>query len=190
MRNLILVLAVLFGSAAGARQVETTAELENYRQYLKTVTGPGLYFCYADNIARVGGTCSLSLALTGAAFFSDTVPLINPVAEWIGNKANKNYSTYDTILSWETLANTGRGALGGGVIAGYEVFDFLVKYAAGEKMEWEQLKKVYASSFAVKDAVFSDDSRCLVSLEKLAMVRVEWRIRSGVKPFTPMMAPR
>ncbi len=190
MRKLILVAAILCGVSANAAKVDSATELENYRLELKTVSSARLYSYAADAIVRSTGNCSLSTVLTIGAFVTDTVPLTNPVAEWLGNSSNQRYSTYNTLWSWETLANTGRGAVGGAGIAAYEAAEALVKYAAGEEITWEQLSQVYASSFAVSDAVFGQESRCMVNLAKLTMVRVEWRIRAGAAPYTPMMQPR
>ena len=190
MRKLILALAMLTGLQVHAAKIDAATELANYRAEIAGSNYIQLIGYQGVNISKMSATCALSMSLTGAAFISDTIPLTNPVAEWLGNKTNRSYKTYDILLSWETLADAGRGAAGGGLVAGYEFFDYLVKFAAGEQMDWANLKKVYASSFAVAESVFSEDSRCIVNLAKIAAVRMEWRRALGYAPYTPMNLPR
>ena len=84
-----------------------------------------------------------------AAFAADTAPVTNGIAEIIAGTANPDYQSYETLLSWETLASTGRGLAGGGVIAVVESLEFVVLWLGGhEEKSYAALAKTYASTIA------------------------------------------
>ena len=140
------------------------------------------------NIGKSFAGCTGSVVAIAAALCADTLPLTNPIAETIGNLADQDYKTYQSLMDWETLANLGRGTVGGAAVAPVEALEFVLLWLAGnEDQSFEALKKVYGSTFATIDAMMSNDSACYVNLARVQIVRAEWQRRSGkVINYTPM----
>lgn len=188
MRKFFVILAAGLSLSAHAAKGDWEAKLENYRQQVQTFSALGLYVSQAGNISKSFAGCTGSVVASAAAFCADTLPLLNPIAETIGNLADQDYQTYGSLIDWETLANAGRGAAGGGVVASVEALEFVMLWLAGnEDQSFEALKKVYASTFATVDAMFSNDSACYVNLARIQIVRAEWNRRAGkMINYTPM----
>lgn len=183
-----VILAAGLSLSAHAAKGDWTAKLEKYRQDVQTFSAIELYVSQAGNVSKTFLGCTGSVVASAAAFCADTIPLLNPVAETIGNLADQDYQTYGSLLDWENLANAGRGSVGGAAVASVEALEFVLLWLAGnEEQSFEALKKVYASTFATVDAMFSNDSACYVNLGRIQIVRAEWQRRSGkMINYTPM----
>ncbi len=194
MRNLFVIIAALFAVNAQAETVDWMTQLENYRVEVKAYSAQDLFWGQFGNYTKAGLGCTGAGASTVIAFVTDTIPLTNPVAEWVGNKANARYETYQAFWRWETLANVGRGATGGALMAGYEGFEWIVLWLKGDTTQaFSELAKVYASTFATAEAMFAKEGACLMNVARVAVVRAEYRRREGLAPtlpFTPMHQPR
>lgn len=190
MKKVFIILASLFAVSAEAAPSDWMAQLEQYRTEVQTYSDTQLFLGQFGNYGKAVAGCVGSASLTGIAFISDTIPLTNPMAEWIGNTANARYSSYQDLISWETMANLGRAAAGGGVVGGYESLELIVLWLSGDtSTSFAQLSKVYASSFAALESLFSKESACIMNISRVGIVRAEWRRRAGtspVMPFTPM----
>ena len=190
MRKLFVVLAMLFTVTAQAEVTNWMVQLEDYRKDVQTYSAQGLFWSQFGNYSKTALGCSGSTATVVIAFVSDTIPMTSPIAEWVGNKANSKYESYQAFWSWETLANTGRGATGGAVIAGYESFEWIFLWLKGDTSQaYTELAKNYASSFATAEALFAHEGACYMNIARSAVVRAEYRRRAGLPstlPFTPM----
>ncbi len=197
MRKLILAVAVLFGTAAQANTVDAAAaELQAYRTEIKAVPAFWLLTTWSgDAITRSVGTCASAVVISAAAVTADTVPMTNPVAEWLASKTTASYPGIDNLLAWETWANLSvPGTAGGATVLAYEAVENWIKLTAGRKdINWEKFAQVYASTVAVTSSVYGDQSRCLINLAKVGLIRREVfaRVRGEVHaPMTPMVQPR
>src|SRR5690606_2818219 len=124
-----------------------------------------------------------SVAITAATFIADTMPIANGVSEVVGNTVDEKYQTqtYESMFSWEALAQYGRGALGGGVIAVVETLEFVTLWLAGnEEASYAAVKKMYASSISTADALFAREGKCLMQISKVALTRKELQKRGAM----------
>lgn len=191
MKRLLLVLSSIFAVSAHAATEDWTTQLENYRQQVQTYTKGQLYGDQVLNMAGAVTGCMGSVAFTAVAFVSDTLPVSAPVSEYIATRTNENYQSYQTFLSWETLANTGRGTVGGAAMGTYEAMEFVLYWLSGDsEKSFAQLKQIYASTFATAEALFSKESACLMNTARVGIIKAEWRRRAGLAPvempYTPM----
>lgn len=190
MRNFVFLFAALFTVSAYAVQPDWTEKMRAYRTEIQTWDNGKLFLSQFGNYGRAAVGCTGSLGVTAIAFVSDTIPLTAPVAEWVGNKSNAKYQSYQWFWSWETLANVGRGTAGGALLGGYESMEWVMMWLRGDtEGSFAQLKQAYASSFATLDALFAKESACVSNIVRVAIVRAEWLRRSGKAPvtnFTPM----
>ena len=61
-----------------------------------------------------------------------------------------------------------------------ETLEFVTLWLGGnEKLAYQQLAKVYASTSATAEALFADQGQCMMSLSKLLLVRTEMAKREG-----------
>jgi len=189
MKRLVLIATLLMATAAQAEQRPAWQQnLEQYKVSLEQVSPAGLQMRQGFYIGAAMTTCALSVVVTGATFVSDTVPVTNILGEGLANIANPDYETYEKILSWETLANTGRGMAGGGVVAVAESLEFVVLWLGGnEAQSYEGLKKTYASTVATAEAMFAEQSKCMMSISKVLLTRAEIQKRSQ-RP-SPLLPP-
>lgn len=178
MKRLLLIASVLFASGAQAAQVDWKTQLEDYKQHISTLNNNQLVLRTAYYSVMAAGTCAASAAMTASAFIADSAPITGVVAEIIANNADPSYQTWDKILTVETLANTTRGALGGGVVGVAEALEFVNLWLGGNTDQaFGQLKKAYSSSFATMDALFADKGQCLMNFSKVLLTRREMQKR-------------
>jgi hypothetical protein len=155
--GLFVIVALSSTAHAGTRNWQ--AELDQYRNEIRSYSDGGLFLSQASNYGLTVAGCAGSSAVTAIAFVSDSIPLTNPVAEWIGNSANAQYKSYNAFFEWETMANLGRGSVGGAAIAGYESIELILLWLGGDtSTAFSQTAKVYASSYAALDQLFSTES--------------------------------
>lgn len=190
MKRVFILLASIFAISAHAATDDWATQLENYRQQVQSYSNSQLYGDQLLNMTGAVVGCAGSVAVTAASFVADTLPVTGPAAEYIASKTNENYQSYETLISWETLVNAGRTVGGGATLATYESFEFIFYWLSGDtEKSFAQLKEMYASSYATLDALFSKESACVMNIARVAVVKSEWRRRSGlspVAPFTPM----
>lgn len=194
MRKLFVIIASIFAVNAQAEAVDWVIQLENYRSEVTTYTAQQLFWSNFGNYSKVVVGCAGAGALTGIAFVTDTVPVTNPVAEWFANKSNSRYETYRAFWSWETMANVGRGTMGGAVVGAYESWEWFSLWLKGDtSTAYSELSKVYESSFATFNAMFAREGACYMNIMRVGVVRAEYRRREGLAPtlpYTPMHQPR
>ena len=153
-------------------------ELEDYKAYVETGSTGYLWLQHAKYSTLASAVCATDMVISGASYIADTTPVLNGLSEMIANTVSDSYQTrtYDTIFSWEGLAKAGRdigrGTAGGGAIAVWESLQFVGHYLAGsEKANFEATKKVYASSLATTEALFSQQGKCMTSMSKVMIIR-------------------
>lgn len=186
MKRILFAVSFLFALNANAAQNDWQAKLENYKTEIQTISAGQLRWHYAYYVGAAFGTCALSTVVTGATFVADTVPVTNILAEVIANNTNVDYKTYENLVSWETLANTGRGAVGGAAVGVVESLQFVTLWLAGnEAQSFEQLKKAYASTVATAEAVFAEQGKCMMSISKVLLVRAELAKRNNSVEIAP-----
>lgn len=192
MKRLMLVLALSLSTVAHASNADWADKLERYRQGLKTTTDLNLWVNNTFFTSAALATCSMSAAVVGAAFIADTTPVTNLVAETIANSTVPDYQSYESLLSWESLAQLGRGLIGGGPIAMVESLQFVVLWLGGNQdQSFEQAKKVYSSTFKTAESVFANESQCMMSLSRVLLVRREMQARKILPggQFPPAQTP-
>lgn len=192
MKKIVLLISLLMTTLAYAQEEQVPGwkrELEQYRADIQKVHIVDLYLSQGFYVGAAIGTCSLSAAITGATFVTDTLPVTNILSEGIASVINRDYQTYQkNLLEWNNLASLGRGTLGGGVVGVLEALEFVGLWLEGnDDQGFEALKKVYASSFATIDALFSDKSQCVMSISKVMITRAEINRRANVP--SPLRVP-
>lgn len=194
MKKLFVVLAMMFSVSAIAAPVDWKADLDAYRASVKNSSYTMLVVYRAANAAAAVSSCSTSLFFVGVSALADTFPGVGNIAsESIANMANVDYQTYQNLLEWDRAADVGRGLLGGGVVGGLESMEFVFRLLAGHPNEsFSGLAKVYASTFATMDALFAEESLCVMSQQKVAVLAVEMASRwhAPLKPVNPSVSPR
>ncbi|MCB0342378.1 MAG: hypothetical protein H6626_15105 [Pseudobdellovibrionaceae bacterium] len=163
--------------AAHAGEMSWQEKLENYREEIKGRSIRNLYFFdLTYQSAKISATCTASTAVVGATFVSESMPVFGVISEGIASITSSEYEVFDaeSFLSLETAAGVGRGALGGAVVGTAEVFEFLLLWLAGEEdQSFKALKKVYGGTVATAEALFAEQSQCLMSFSKLILVLKE-----------------
>jgi len=188
MKKFLLLASLVFATGAQAATVDWKIQLEDYKQYLQTLDNKQLVVRTAFYSVKAIATCGASAAMTAAAFVADTAPITGVVSEIIANNANPEYQTWEKILSVDSLASAARTTAGGGVVGVAEALEFVNLWLGGnEDLAFGQLKKTYASTFATAEALFADQSQCLMSYSKVLLTRVEMQKR-GMMP-KPYQAP-
>ncbi len=182
MKKFLIIASMVFASGAQAAQVDWKTQLEDYKTHIQTLNNGQLVLRTAFYSGMSIATCTLAAGMTAAAFVSDTAPITNVLAEVIANNANPDYQTFEKIWSVETLANTARGTVGGGVVGVAEALEFVNLWLGGNTdLAFGQLKKAYASTYATAEALFADQGQCLMSYSKVLLTRIEMQKR-GMMP--------
>lgn len=186
MKKLILaVLAMSALSSSSWASNDWEQELVDYSQQVQQYSLARLYVNTVGYSSMMLGTCSASVAIVAAAGIADTYPVLGVVAEGLANLSASEYETFDSeaFFSLETLANTGRGTLGGGLVAAGESFEYIFLWLSGREDEgFDALGKVYASTVAAGESLFSEKGKCLMSFSKLAMTLKEVEYRHQMTP--------
>ena len=174
MKKFALIVALALGSAAHADHSNWAEKLAKYKDQVQRVSNTMLLVHNGFYTGAALTACSMSAAVVGAAFISDTAPVTNVISETIANSAAPDYKTYEALYSWDTLAQMGRGLIGGAPIAMVESLQFVVLWLGGkEDQSFDQVKKVYASTLATANSVFSRESQCMMNLSKVLLARRE-----------------
>lgn len=184
MKSILLVLVTVFALSSNAHAAKDwQAELAAFEKSLPTRYTGSLWMSHAWYSGASTTTCLASVAMTGAAFVADTLPVVNGLSEYIGVTVDPQYQThtYESILSWEAAAQAGRGLMGGGVTGVAEALQYvlLLKLAGREDEAFDGLSKMYASSFATANALFANQGQCMMNLAKNTLLRRELYIRMG-----------
>lgn len=178
MTKLILTALVALGTTVHAETGDWAEKIDNYQRQVKAAPN---HLLWVHNLFYTSGalaTCSMSAAVISATFVSDTVPAGNIVAETIANVANADYKTYDTLMSWETLAQMMRGTAGGGAVALVESLEFVVQWLGGqEARSFKSLRENYASTFKTMDTVMAKEGQCVTNVVRVLMARKEMQAR-------------
>lgn len=190
MNKFLLAIAMAFSfSATAATPVDWKGDFDRYRDSLKSATYLGLHAYRAGQASVAVGSCSLSTFIVGVTAAADTFPGVgNIAAEAIANMSNVDYKTYENLLEWERAADIGRGLLGGAIVGPAESLEFLLRLLAGRPNEsFQALSKVYASTFATMDALFAEESLCVMSISKVGIITAEMKSRwhAPLKPIAP-----
>lgn len=174
----LLALGLFSFSVQAEEKWET--ELETYGQQIQDYGNLRLYANTLGYSSLLVGTCSASALIVAATAIADTYPILNIVSESVANLTNDEYETLDAeaFLSLETLADTGRGAVGGGVVALAESFEYVFLWLSGrEDQSYSGLKEVYKSTVMVSESLFSQQGKCLMSFTKLLITLNEMTYR-------------
>ncbi len=192
MKKLALIVTLVFGSLVHAAEApDWQKKLEAYRADMANYNNYGLYLHYGFNAGKAIATCTLSAAVVGATFASDTLPVTNILSETLANITNPDYQTYQNILAWENLPSLGRGAVGGGAVALAETVEFLGLWLGGnEAQAWDAVRKTYESSIQTYNAVFAEQGQCLMSIAKVIAIQAEIKRRADqAKLPSPLRTP-
>jgi len=183
MKSILLLVSIFAFSPNNAHAKDWQGELAAYSKSLESRYTGSLWMSHAWYSGASTATCLASVAMTGAVFVADTLPVVNGLSEYIGGTVDPQYQThtYESILSWEAAAQAGRGLVGGGVTGVAEALQYvlLLKLAGREEEAFGGLAKMYASSFATANALFAKQGQCMMNLAKNTLIRRELHIRMG-----------
>jgi hypothetical protein len=185
MKGTFFAIAILIGGLAQAEDSHWAEQLETYKQNMQNAPDTLLWANNAFYTAGSVATCSMSAAIAAATFVSDTVPVGNIISETVANVASLDYHTYESLKSWETLGQIGRGAVGGGAIAMVDALKFVVLWLGGQEARgFESAKKVYASTFETMNVLFAREGQCLMNVSRVFITREEIKRRrtAGLQP--------
>ena len=189
MKRILIATALAFASVSHAENGDWARKLQDYKGQVQRSSNVRLLVHNAFYTAGAVASCSMSAAVVGAAFVSDTAPGTNLLAETIANAAVPDYKTYEAMLSWETLAQMGRGMIGGGPIAMVESLQFVVLWLGGkESQSFEQVKQVYASTVRTAETVLGRDGQCFLNLSRVLLARREMQARGMLPAGKPVPA--
>lgn len=179
MKKFMVIAAMLFAGAVQAEEPKWKAQLENYKADMQSVSTSALYVYNGVHSLKAMGTCSANVAIAASAFIGDTLPLgALVISEPIANGADPNYESYQQFWSWENLGNLFKGLGGGVTVAGYDAVNWIFLWLGGnEDQAFEALKNTYASSWAATEKLFAEQGQCMMSVAKVALIRMEMRNR-------------
>ncbi|MCB0356996.1 MAG: hypothetical protein KDD40_08320 [Bdellovibrionales bacterium] len=160
-------------------------ELENYGNAVQDYSQVHLLLNVAGYSTMMVGTCGVSALAVAASAIADTYPATNFIAEGLANLSHSGYETLDAeaFFSLRTLANTGRGTLGGAAVATLESFEFIVLWLAGREAEgFQATQTVYESTLRTAQALYSPEGKCLQSFAKLYITigELEYRFQQNM----------
>ena len=159
-------------------------ELESYASEILNYSKGELLFSVTGNSTLMVGTCTANALVVAATAIADTYPLTNFIAESFANMSYAEYETFnaEAFVSLQTLANTGRGTLGGAAVATLESFQFLVLWLSGREDEgFQATKKVYESTLRTFQGVYSRQGKCFQSFAKVYLALSELNHRHKQK---------
>lgn len=189
MKKFLLLASLVFAAGAQAATDDWKTQLEDYKQYVQTLNNGELVVRTAFYSVKSIATCGASAAMTAAAFIADTAPITGAVSELIANNASPDYKSWEEILSVDNLGSIARTTAGGGVVGVAEALEFVNLWLGGnEELAFNQLKKTYASTIATAEALFAEQSQCLMSYSKVLLLRVEMQKR-GMMPQNTVPTP-
>ncbi|HEY8279013.1 MAG TPA: hypothetical protein VIH99_05285 [Bdellovibrionota bacterium] len=179
---LFLAMTIAPLARAEVKSYDWQAELQAYKANVEQKSTPNLYLRLAGNTVMIEGTCASAIALSGAAFIAETLPVMNGLPEIAANAVDPEYETftYQKLLSWEAFMELARGTAGGGLVGAKDALKFVFLWLTGQGDQgFEGMKKMYASSFATTEALFAKQGKCLMSLSKQIILRTEIQKRQG-----------
>ncbi|MCB0391601.1 MAG: hypothetical protein KDD58_09925 [Bdellovibrionales bacterium] len=175
MRKIIFstILSFTFFNSAYAKDASMekwAQDLEEYSQQIQDYSTERLMLNAFGYSTMMAGTCAASSMIVAATAVTDTFPVTNVISEGLANLSAAEYQTLDAeaFLSLQTLANTGRGTLGGAGVATIESFEFIFLWLSGRESEgFQATQKVYESTYQAFESLFSQQGKCFQSFAKL-----------------------